>query len=324
MSYLNMGCRITIGDLVIDAVNSFTITESVTETSDKATITIARNLPAIRKKDMTLMPVLSYIKAGYPVTIECGYNDNLHTEFTGFVRPGISADFPTVIECDELFPLRQNKFTLSFRQVSLRNLLQEVLPRIYTIECPDVNLGKLVIDNSTTLQIINHLKERWGLFSRVNGNTFSVGWPYDYRPSFTKKHDYIIGSNVRSTKGLKFRTDIDFNLRVNVKVYNSNGKSEVVSYGSKEPDARIRKVDYFTSSKEEAAKVAQALYKRTVYEGYQGYIEGFGVPRVHAGDTIEIVDKSQPERNGIYMVEGMRLDYEEAHIKRTSYISFKV
>lgn len=320
MSFLNMYARVTIGDVFFDNIHSFTVEESIKEISDKATIVLPKNYKKLDGK-----PVLDFIKPGMQVTIESGYNSDLQTDFTGFVKPGISSEWPLVIECDELFLLRQNNHLVSFSTIKLKELLSIIIPSSYKIECPDVQLGKIIIDRKpSTIQILNWLHDNYGLFSNVNGNTFYMGWPYDFKPSFTKNYPYKIGYDIKDSKALKFQTDIEFNVQVNLSINLSSGKKIVVKSGSDDPDARIIPLGNRKGiSEADAKKITDANLKQNTYSGYTGYVVGFGTPRIHAGDSITIIDPLNLDREGTYLVEKMILDFDNAHISRTSYLSLK-
>jgi hypothetical protein len=311
--------KITIGDLEFTSFNSFTIEESIKETSDKATIVLARNY-----KELLGKPVLQHIKSGMPVTIDAGYNNDLVTEYTGFVKPGIPAgEFPLTIECDELYPLRQNNHILSYRSVTLKKLLQTVCPG-YTIEGVDTDLGKIGINNKSSYQVLDYLKKEYGFYSRIYGKTLHCGFAFDFSPSNTKKHDYTIGENVKDYSKLKFEEKKDFNTRVELHVRQSNGKKEIYKFGSDNPDASVRRETSAFMGSGDARRKAEALFHQYTYAGYSGTISGFGFPRVHAGDSIQIINQVHPERQGTYLVEKTTIKYDEAMIERENGISFKV
>lgn len=319
MSYLNMQGKITIGDLVFTSFNSFGINESIVETSDQATITLARNYKELRNKS-----VMQQIKAGMPVTIEAGYDNELAVEFTGYVKPPIPAgDFPVIIKCDELYPLRQNNFSLSYRNVTLKNLLGTICPG-YTIEGVDTDLGKIRINNQSTVQIINYLKKEYGFYTRIYGKVLHCGFAFDFSPNNTKRHDYTFGQNVKDYSDLKFETDRAYNTRVEVYVRQPDGKKKVYKFGSEDSEATVRREELPNMAAGTAEKKAQAIFHQYTYDGYTGSVIGFGIPRVHAGDSIKIINPVYPDREGIYLVEKTEINYEEAKLERVNHISHKL
>ncbi len=314
-----MNARVTVGDLEFTAINSFSIKENVNETSDQATVTLARNY-----KELAGHPILKHIRSGQPILIEAGYNGQYNTEFSGYIKPGVSAsDFPVVLECDELYPLRQTNHVLSYKSITLKELLHKIAPG-YTIEAIDVKLGKVAFNNRSSFQILNDIKKDFGFFSRINGNILHVGYAFDFKPSFTKQHDFIVGKNVKDLSSLKFLTQQDFNTRVEIAVSTTSGKKKIYKFGSNDSDAAVKKYSAGFMDTKAAQNKAESIYHQYTYDGYRGNIVGFGFPLVHAGDSIRIIDQVHPERDATLLVEKMDLEYDESYIQRTCSISYKV
>lgn len=320
MSYLVMHAVVTIGDIVIKNINSFQIKEDIEKTSDEAQIVIARNYKQLQDKS-----ILDYIKAGDKVTIQTGYDNDLQTEFTGYVRTAPDVDFPITVYCDELWVLRQNNHLLNFKDISLRELLIKIAPG-YEIQCPDMHMGKIHIPNWSSYKVLAEIKKVWGFFSRINGNILSVGFAYDFHSSFTNNHEYIIGNNVRDHKKLKYSTDVDFNVQVNVKVHLPNGKTLTIKKdsGHTGQDAKVQIINCYNKPEKEATDLAKAQLQKLLYNGYSGQIDGFCIPRTHAGDSITIVNPSYPERQGRFLIEKVNIIYNESKILRENFITYKL
>lgn len=339
MSYLNMYANITIGDYEFPHPKGFEINQSVEQLSDSAKITLARNY-----KQIAGLKILDVIKPGAPVTISTGYNNDLKQEFAGYVKPGIGADYPIELECDELFFLRQNNFNISERSITLKSLLQRIAAG-YTIECNDIDLGKVHFSNRSTIQILEQLKKDWGFYSRIYNNILHVGFAFDYRPSFTQTYIYTVGENVRDVSKLKFSTDIDYNTQVKIIIHKNNGQREEVVFGMKDvngtmqpmrigsdqdtagttaKNASIKTYNVSYVSTSEAENIARAQLQKIIYSGYTGSISGFCEPRTNAGDNLQIINKAKPERQGTYLIEKVKLTYEESKITRENFISYKV
>lgn len=319
MAYLNLFSRITIGDVVFKNISSFEITESVTELSDKATIELPRNYRELNGK-----PVTAFIKAGDEVIIEAGYNNTLHQEYKGYVSEAPTADIPLVIVCDELFPLRSGSIAKSYKHATLKQVLTDNIPG-YTIECPDVVLGKVLLDHCSPYQMLEDLRKNFGFYSKVyNGNILHVGWAYDWQPNYTHKYQYIFASNIKSSTSLKFKHKEDFNTRVKVTIIKPNGEKEVVNVGSGAKTAAESKVTVANMSKADAESLAKSRYIKASYDGFEGSVKGYGLPLVHAGDTVEFISKKFPERNGSYLAEKVTIRYDENGFDRDVKIGFKI
>ncbi len=319
MAYLNMFARISIGDFVFPHPISFEVNESVDDTSDKASIVLARNYQQLAGKS-----VRDNIKAGMPVLIECGYNGEYNQEFSGYVKHGISAaDYPLTVECDELWPLRQKNFVLSYRDISLLDMLGTIMPG-YEIVCPKTMLGKLSINNVNAVKVLSTLKEQYGFYSSIRGNTLYVGWAYDFRPGVTETHQYTIGENVKDTSKLVYQTEREFNTRVEININGTDGKKKTYKYGSEEAGVAVKSYTAPSMDAATAEAKAKAIFVQHTYDGFSGSIVGYANPLVHAGDAVEIINPTTPDRQGTYLVEKVSLKYDEAMIERESFISYQL
>lgn len=320
--YLNMFARVTIGDIVFEDVSNITIQENVNTLSDTAVIVIPRFFKKLDGKSP-----LDYIKYGDNVTIEYGYEEvGMSKQYTGFVRY-IASDAPLEITCDQLYPLRQNNHVMSFKSVSLKELLKAITKGTFIskIECPDVELGKYLINNSSTYQVLEKIKEEFGFFTRLYGTTLHVGWAWDWESGFTQRHVYDIQKNVKKSDGLVYQRKDAFNVRVRVKVRNSKGKVSYVESGSKQKEATVYTIDYASSSEEVAKKIADARLKKSVYDGYSGNITGFGHPVTRAGDSLQIINNREPFKSGVYLIEGVEKEYsQEGGISFKNTLAYKL
>lgn len=317
--YLNQVCKVTIGPIYFDHIDAVEIEESITELSDRARITLPRMY-----KELNGKRVLDYIKPGDPVTIELGYLETgMVTEFMGFVRQ-VSSDIPLEISCDELYPLRQNSFVKSYRAVTLKQLLTDITKGTFIkrIECPEVNMGKYLVDNASTFQVLDKVKEEFGLFGKINGDLLHVGFAWDWRPGFTATHTYSIQENVAKNE-LAYKTKDEFNVKVRVKIRSKKGQEQYIEVGSKDADAATTTIDYAADNEADAKRIGEARLKKQVYDGYTGNIIGFGIPRVHAGDSLTIKD-SREQREGTYLTQKVVINWSINGFQRKNELAFKI
>lgn len=318
--YLNMQCRVTIGHVSLNQVSSFMIDENLKKLGDTATIVLPRNIAKLKGK-----PVQDYIKVGDAVTIIAGYDDNLEQEFTGHVRH-IGSEIPLVIECDdEFWPLKQNNLVKSYTSVKLKKLLQDTMTG-YTIECPDMNLGKFSINNASSFRVLQQLLTDYGLYTRVIDKRLVVGFSWDWDLSKTKRHKYHFQRNVKGRSNLVWKNTADMKHRVEVKLDKVKGQAQkTVKYGSNETNASVLTVKFNGLDEKAAQAVAQAIYTRNSYDGFTGSFRGFGLPRTHKGDSAELEHSYEPEKNGAYLVEAVKIGYNSTEgFYRDNYISYRV
>lgn len=317
--YLNMNARITIGSIVFPSINSFRIEENIAELGNTATIVLARNYKELKGK-----PVLDYIKAGDAVTIAAGYNGKFFEEFTGFVR-NIEAEMPLVIHCDDhWYPLKQNTWTKTYSSVTLKQLVQDIAPG-YTIDVPQVSMGKMELASVSTYNVLRKIQSDYGLYARINGNTITIGFSWDWQPGITTQHIYHEQKNVRPDSNLTWKRKEDFNLKIRVEYPGDDRKRKYVEVGVNGQDNyNVKQVKYSGTNESEAKSLGQSVLNKFAYDGYEGTIKGFGTPRTHAGDSIDLRNDINPERAGIYLTDKVTIDYSEAGYIRENHLAYLI
>lgn len=317
--YLNMTAQVTLGKVFLKNVSEFEISENILEMSNTAKITIPRNYKMLADK-----PILEQFKVGDKMEIQCGYDANFKSEFTGYIRE-VESDFPLIIHCeDESYILRQTTYVKSYKAATLRQILADVIPSGVTFDCPDVNVGKYQIDKASAYTVLNDLVKNYGLYSRLNNGHLKVGLAYDFVGK-SAVHEYQIHANVKKNE-LKYKRKEDFKLRFKAVATNPNGKKTTVTLGSSETNASERTLNFAGPMTEaQLTEAAKGVMAKLVYDGYSGTITGFGTPRTHAGDALRLIDKLEPERAGTYLIEKVDITYNESDgFQRKNTLSYKV
>jgi len=328
--YLNMQAEVVIestGDggkkeLLFNHVSSIEITESLKELSSTATIVLPRFYQKLQNKSP-----LEYIKCGDKVWIRFGYKETQSTntlEFEGFIKE-IGSETPLELKCDQLYKLRQKNHTRSFRSATLRELLNYITQGTFIkkIECPDVNLGKYEVNNTSTYQELAKLKDQFGFFSRVSGEELKVGFAYDWNAKGTANHIYKIQANVRSSD-LSYKREDSFNVRYRVNIRNGQGKGAYKDGGSTKADATLCTLEYSVADEAQAKKVLESKSLENLSNGYTGSITGFGFPVTRAGDSLTIKDEKDTGREGTYLIEKVTTSYGPGGISRKNELAFKL
>ncbi len=324
--FMNMGANVTLGNVFLKHVTAFEISESIMEMSNTARVTIPRNYAALNGK-----AILEQFNVGDPVTIDAGYDGELNREFTGYIRE-IESDYPLIIHCDdETYPLRQNSLKFSYKSATLKQVLSDIIPETIRFECPDVNLGKFMIDNESSYQVLQRIKESYGLYSRLQNGLLVVNLRDLVVSSFADVHNYVLNqdvpiSNLVKNNDLKYKRKEDYKLHVKVTSVQPDGKKKTVEVGNKTKEASLIQVTYpGTYTEAELRAYATSIYNRRCYDGYTGTITGFGVPATHAGDALVINDNIEPERSGKYMIEKVVINYDDSNgFSRKNTLSYKV
>lgn len=317
MLYLNMNSKAVLGNIQLNNITSFNITQTVQELSSTAKLVVPKAYGKIGQK-----PILDLMKVGDPVKIDLGYNGVYQQEFEGYISE-IEADAPLVINCDDkMWPYKQNNWVKNYGRAELKPVLQELFPGLI-IDCPQVNLGKFEIDNASSYKVIQDLQTDHGLYSRITGNTLKVGLAYDFA-DLSQVHTYDIRKDVKAND-LKYKRKEDMQVRFKAVANLPNGKKKTVMVGSKLPNASEKTLNFagnFTEA--ELKEKANAVLAKAVFDGYTGSVTGLGTPLTRCGDCLKLIDQQNPEREGTYMIETVEISYDENGFSRKNTLSYKV
>lgn len=319
MLYLNLCSRLIIetqtGEtILIDHISEAEINKTVERLGDTATITVPKRYSTKNGE------LKQHIRSGDRVRLELGYNGELEIEFQGYIRT-IESGFPMkLLLDDETFFMRSNNFVASWKEVTLRQVLEHIAPG-YEIDCHDVKLGKFQIDNQSTVAVLRVLKQRYGMYSLIKGKTLTCKFKYELSTA-EETHVYDFTKNVKKSS-LKYQRKEDRHIRVKAVSYNQDGKKITEMVGSKENYASIKTLSYRDKTAQELRELALAEYRRVCYDGWEGTVTGYGLPRTQAGDRVRLVSKREPERNGTYMIEEVTVRYGNAYFERVNRLSYK-
>lgn len=331
MLFNNMISAVTLGNVQLNNVSSFEITESIDEIANTAKLIIPRSYKLLDQK-----AILEQFKVGDKATIKAGYyygNDvDLQEEFSGYIKE-VSSDFPLEILLeDESFILRQTNFVKSYQNATLEQVLYDIVPKGIKIQCPKMPLGRFQISNASAFDVLSQIKEDYGVFSRMKNGTLHIG----LRDLLVDKqimttHEYILNptspaGNLVKKNDLKYKRKGDFKLLVKVSSIPVKGKKVEAEWGSKATDASAINITYPGSfNKNQLLEYAKSIYNKRCYDGYTGDITGFGTPRTHAGDALQLRDSVQPERSSKNLIEKVVISYSEsAGISRKNTLSYRL
>ncbi len=335
--YVNPQSEITIGNVRLGAVHSVSIAQSVNSISNSAAITIPRAFK--RKKGEG---ILDFVKVGDKVVIKLGYNEDLKTEFVGYVSV-IHDETPIKIEIEDAWYLhKKNRLNKAWKRVKLKEVLQFVLLD-YKIEGKDldVELPGYVIKNASSYTVAKDLKEQYGFYIRINEEQKTLRCFFAYDVVGVENHTYVFGTRktesleqLRKRKlspnvvknDLEFSRKEDLKLCITAKGQDKAGKAISVTVGSKESGASNRTLNFGPGATEESLRgLAEKKLEKYSHDGYRGKITGFGVPTTQAGDTLQIVDADFPEREGSYLIKSVEVSYSPSSgFRRVNELEHKI
>lgn len=282
------------------SVNSFKVESSWQVLSDIAEIVIAKKMFFEDKGK-----VFELIKAGDPIKLRAGYNGEYFDEFTGFVAE-ILDDMPVVLKCeDNMYLLKRTPVNKSYPSVKLEKLLTDIVPSEFKIDAMDIDLGSLFLSKTTVSQVLQMLKDDYGLYSYFNGDTLVSGKIYTDNPN-TEVVKYAMDGARKNiiTNDLKYRKKEDIKIKVTMTSYLGDGTKKAVTVGDAE--GQEQKLVCSNISNDEAIKaLAQKELDRLKIDGFSGGVRTFAIPFVKHGYTASVENNEYKERSGDYYVDGV-------------------
>lgn len=190
MSFFRLRSKITVGrqsvnQLIFDYVCEVEVSSSWENLTDTAKITLPNKLK-FQGQNLASGSQALFKKGNY-VKIELGYAgtliESVNTVFDGYIS-AIKPDSPLVLECeDAMWLLKQRSITKSWKSVSVKQLLTEIQPLVF--DCDDITLGQFRVTRVTSAQILDELKDKYGLYSWVKK------WQMGCRPTNLRQGRYF-------------------------------------------------------------------------------------------------------------------------------------
>lgn len=312
-----ISCKIQIGQYVFNNVSGVQIESSYENFTDVATITVARKL---RFEGKTLSGDSGIFKRGDAVTISLGYNFSNQELFTGYltdIKPGSPLEF----RCeDEMFQLKKNPVSKSYRKTDLKTLLADILPG-YKIVSVDADLGKFRIVKATAAQILDEIKKTYGIRSWFRGKTLYCGlsyWPElqnPVNPEFAFQRDIIVHD-------LAYQSADQMKIKVHAVSMMPNNTKVEIDVG--DPDGETRTLTYYNKSKDELKAAAERDLANFRFDGFRGSFTTFGTPVTRHGDKVNIIDPIISDRNGTYIAKKVTTTFGTGGYRQAIELDVKV
>lgn len=302
--------QINIGSYQVRTLKGVKITTSVLNLSDTATIA----LPA--KYLSSWKSIEDKVKVGDAVTIQLGYNNELETEFRGYLRRIARDNNGLILECEDALCLLNKRIAdKEYKKVSLKSLLTDVLAQVdrsFRVECDyDFTYEKMVVFKSSALDVLKKLHDDTKANIWFEGDTLHVHPVYQPQTG-DKAVIYDTKVNIQSTN-LKWVDKSDKKVLVEVKYVDAKGKTKTCEYGVNGGNKVTR---YVGSSKEgDLKRAAENEYNLWNYSGYEGDFTGWLLPVVRAGGSVCLRDEDRNE-NGTYYVTGVEVEFGQDGAKR--------
>lgn len=317
----SLNCRITIGNVVLRAVNSLEIISTWRELSDTCKMTLPNRGVIRSSQDDKEVAVDKIIKVGDPVRVELGYNGDSNTEFVGYVS-NIKPGTPVEIECeDEVYQLkRSGLITKSYPNTTLKALLAELVPGTKFASLPNVAIENYLIENATKAQVLQELRERYGLSIYYRLGKLFAGLPFSER--IQRGQRLVIHKNVIE-EDLEYRKSED--VRLKVKVISVQPDNKKVEYEIGDKDGEQRTLHFYNiQDKTTLLSLAKAELEKYKFTGYRGKVKTFGIPYLEHSEEVTLEDSRFAERTGRYLIEKVVTSFGNEGFRRDVELGIKV
>ncbi len=320
--------NITIGSYTFTRCNALKIERCIREVASIAKIKVPVSA-ALKDKSgkMTAIELPKAIKRGNAVTIELYYKEypKYKTTYTGWVKR-ISHAYPCVIECEDLFPLREVQVQKSWESVTVKEVLSYLLSGSgisADSSNTDITLSPYTIKKGDAAFALQKLAEDTGMcaYRQADGSLY---FGLAYAPVNGTVKYVLTGdeTNVADATGLKYHLASETTAKIKaVNINGDNSRTEVTVGDDDGPERTLH--FYNIASESELKERATEELQKFKFDGYEGDLKTLLIPKVDIGYTAVISDPKF-ERTGSYFVEKVTTELSDSGAKRTVEISIKL
>lgn len=296
-----MTSEITIGDYVFEYVSSVSVESTWQKVGDTCTI----ELPNVRGQlDKDIRP-------GQEVIVRLGYDGLLVEEFRGYVVR-VSPAAPLRIDCvDEIWKLRQETVSKSWKSVQLKDLLHYLAPGAMLNSVPQMTLAPFRLDRVTRAEALETIRSSYGLAVYFRGPQIFVGLPYTEQGVADNKYhlqqNCLVGS-------LSYRRKEDVRVKLTAISLKPDNTKITIDLGDKDGEAHT--MHFYNLSESALKQQATEKMARLKFDGYSGSFTAFGQPNPVHSSVVHLQDSVYPERGGSYYVDKVVTSYSERGYRR--------
>jgi hypothetical protein len=292
---------------LFNAVADCNIVEDVSTLTDTCEIQLPKK---IKWQEAVAKNGKPPIKRGDKITIKLGYDGDLQTRFTGFIR-SVDAKVPITIKCEDgMFVLKSHKVKpKAFKNASLHEIVSYLLEGTsiqFQLMDKNIKVGNWRLTKTHASEELQELKEKMMLssyFRRINGESIlyiGLAYPLDNR----KKVKFMHGKNIID-ENFEYRDKEDIRVRCEAQSFNAKNKKVTYEYGDKDGDVIKIRMDGLTEN--ELKKYAIEAVERYKQSGFKGSFETFGQPEVSKCDMVEI--HASDGNSGVYLVKKLEIEF---------------
>lgn len=307
-----MDYDIRIGDYEVKGIEKVNIKTSQELLSNICMITVpgmVRGIP---------LDVEKRIQRGDRVSVRLGYDGDLKTEFTGYLK-AIYPNSPMRLECeDSMYLLRKDVKPRVLTNVTVKQIVDYVLsevnpqiatPFVYTSGLEGYKFDRFVINVATGYEVLDKLRQETGLMIYSRGN--EIKSHLAFLEGLGNVVTYDFERNIEDTNNLEYVRQEDVRLRVKIVGRTDKGGKMSAEVGP-EGGTILTFQRPTVSDRDTLEEMAKAEIAKRSYDGYRGGIRSWLLPYCEVGYTAKVVNRLYPEREGSYYVQAVEVDFSAA------------
>jgi len=255
------------------------------------------------------------VEPGARVVVELGYNDELKTEFEGWLQRMDTDDGSLIFNCeDDLFMLRKPVVDKQFKNAGLKDILQYVVDQTgcgLKVSCKmTITYDKFVISMAQGTDVLKKIQEE------TKGNIYIKDGALQVHPLYKEKGGEVVYSFQRNieTADLKYRRKEDRRVEVVVEATQPDGTR--ISERSGTTGGETISMEGGGMSREGMKQKAENEVAIRSYDGYEGSVTGWLIPWVEPTWTAVIKDADYVYKEGGYYVVSVTTTVDEGGGKR--------
>lgn len=295
------------------------IVSSVDNLTDTATIILPE---ANMNKVFNVQGELS---RGTEIKIQLGYDDNLKTEFVGFIREITTNDSSLKIVCEDALYLYRNKVNdVELKATNIKQIAtlisSQIDPTYKVISDYTITYEKFVIHQATAFDVLKKLQSE----TKANVYFNTEKKELHIHPPYIEKGGDVVYSmqhNIEQSS-LEYKKAIDKQYEIIVESTDTKGKTRKITAGTTGGDQVTLKVGAMSVA--DMKKIANAELLKRSSDGYEGTFDAWLVPFVQPTYSAVVVDSDYPYKDGRYYVVSVTTNFSEGGAKRTIQLGVKL
>jgi hypothetical protein len=311
-------CNIKVGKFSFQYVIDLVIKTDIKKLTQTCEILLPRKLEWEQKR--IALGNNSLLKTGNKVSVALSYDTAPMTVFEGYlsrIKPGVRIG---LICEDDMYLLKKNNLTKSYKSVDLKTLLKDTIPPGVIYKAANVQLGQLRLTNVSTAQILQYLRKEYGLFSYFKKNKLLVGLAY--WPDEADEHIYHFQRNIKEDGHPEYVKASDVKLKVKAISMMPNNTKYTASLGDN--DGEQRTLHFYNIPKSDLEELAKKEIEKLKYDGFRGKFMAFGEPLARVADIADLRNDRVPDQNGKYMIKSNEIKFGTTGFLQTIELGNKI